>query len=96
MTDEDKATRLVVMSFPEDVVEELTVLSEFNAVNRTDFIVTSVELCLEELMKQYPHLAQLPPVPLRTRRRRKSYTAEDEAEEEEVLLAAEDDEEEEV
>lgn len=93
MTDEDKATRLVVMSFPEDVVEELTVLSEFNAVNRTDFIVTSVELCLEELMKQYPHLAQLPLVPLRTRSRCKSYTEEDE--EEDVLLAAEEDDEEE-
>ena len=91
MTDDEKVTRLVVMPCPPDVAEEVRILSEFNAVDKTEFVLTAVELYLDYLCRQFPELAALPPAPLRTRtRRRSTYAVDDEVEP--VLMAAEDEE----
>lgn len=88
MTDDEKETRLLVLTFPVDVAEEVRILSEFNAVDKTEFVVTAVELFMDYLCRQYPELAELPPAPLRTRsKRHAAYSAEDD---ELVLIAAED------
>ncbi len=90
MTDDEKETRLVVLSCPVHVAEEVRILSEFNSVDKTEFVVTAVELFMDYLYRQYPELAELPPAPLRTRiKRRAVYSAEDD---EPVLMAAEDEE----
>ena len=91
MTDDEKVTRLVVMPCPPDVAEEVRILSEFNAVDKTEFVLTAVELYMDYLCRQFPELSELPPAPLRTRtRRRSSYEVDDE--DEPVLMAAEDEE----
>jgi hypothetical protein len=94
MKDRYKETRLVVLKCPEDVAEELSVLSRFNAVSRTEFVVTSVDLLLERLCSVCPELADLPPAPLRTRNRvaddAESEYPDDDSEL--VLMAAEDEE----
>lgn len=91
MTDDEKVTRLVVMPCPPDVAEEVRILSEFNAVDKTEFVLTAVELYMDYLCRQFSELSELPPAPLRTRtRHRSSYVIDDE--EEPVLMAAEDEE----
>ena len=91
MTDDEKVTRLVVLPCPPDVAEEVRILSEFNAVDKTEFVVTAVELYMDYLSRQFTELAELPPAPLRIRTKRYSGYMVDE-EEEPVLMAAEDEE----
>ncbi|MBQ8480497.1 MAG: hypothetical protein IJ503_08965 [Akkermansia sp.] len=91
MTDDEKVTRLVVMPCPPDVAEEVRILSEFNAVDKTEFVLTAVELYMDYLCRLFPELAALPPAPLRTRTRRRSTYAVDD-EDEPVLMAAENEE----
>lgn len=94
MNDKDAETRLVVLKCPEDLVEELNVLSQFNAVSLTEFVITSVELLMERLCANSPELAELPPAPLRTRSRgagEEPYEYPDE-DDEPTLMAAEDEE----
>lgn len=88
MTEDETETRLVVLTCPAHVAEEVRMLSEFNAVDKTEFVVTAVELFMDYLRRQYPELAELPPAPLRTRTKHRAvYSAEDD---EPVLIAAED------
>ncbi len=90
MAEKNQSTRLLVIKFPADVAEELKVLSEFNAIGKTEFLVTALEQLMEYLEERFPVLAELPPAPLRTRRRT---ARRDEPEDEEpVLMAAEDEE----
>ena len=91
MTDDEKVTRLVVLPCPPDVAEEVRILSEFNAVDKTEFVVTAVDLYMDYLSRQFPELAELPPAPLRTRNKRYSGYRIDE-DDEPVLMAAEDEE----
>lgn len=92
MKNGDKATRLTVVRFPEDIERELAVLSEFNAVSKTDFVVLSLKLIMESLYERYPELASLPSVPLRKRsNRRKNTYEQEEGDDEGGLMAAEDD-----
>lgn len=79
------------MPCPHDVAEEVRILSDFNAVDKTEFVLTAVELYMDYLCRQFPELAELPPAPLRTRPRRRSTYAIDDADEP-VLMAAEDEE----
>lgn len=81
---EDKDTRLIVMNFPEDVAEELSVLSSFNAVSKTEFIVQAARSLLECLDVAYPDAPELSSSPLMLK---VSAAYDDEAET--VLLAAE-------
>ena len=59
MAEEDKDTRLIVMNFPADVAEELSSLSAFNAVSRTEFIVQAARSLLECLEQVYPDAPEL-------------------------------------
>ncbi len=59
MAEEDKDTRLIVMNFPADVAEELSALSAFNAVSRTEFIVQAARSLLECLEQAYPDAPEL-------------------------------------
>ncbi len=81
---EDKDTRLIVMNFPEDVAEELSVLSSFNAVSKTEFIVQAARSLLECLDVAYPDAPELSSSPLMLK---VPAAYDDEAET--VLLAAE-------
>lgn len=90
MAEKNQSTRLLVIKFPADVAEELKVLSEFNAVGKTEFLVTALEQMMEYLEGRFPALAELPPVPLRTRQR--AAHRDDLEDEEPVLMAAEDEE----
>lgn len=92
MNDIQAETRLVVLKCPEELVEELNVLSQFNAVSQTEFVITAVELLMEQLCATCPELAELPPAPLRTRSRgagEEPYEYPDD-DFEPTLLAAED------
>lgn len=91
MKNTDKETRLVVLKFPEELATELNVLSRFNVVSMTEFVVTATELLMEQLYTAYPELSELPPAPLRTRTRCEEGEFEyPDDEEEPVLIAAED------
>ena len=58
MNDKDAETRLVVLKCPEDLVEELNVLSQFNAVSLTEFvgIMILLQQARQELLQDSIHL----------------------------------------
>lgn len=91
MAEEDKDTRLIVMNFPADVAEELSVLSTFNAVSRTEFIVQAARSLLECLEQVYPDAPELSATML-TQAMGRNVNVPYAGEEEPVLLAAEDEE----
>ncbi len=91
MAEEVKDTRLIVMNFPVDVAEELSALSAFNAVSRTEFIVQAARSLLECLEQAYPDAPELSFTGL-SQPTGWSVQAGYADEEETVLLAAEDEE----
>ncbi len=91
MAEEDKETRLIVMKFPADVAEELSVLSAFNAVSRTEFIVQAARSLLECLELAYPDAPELS-YAKRSQATCWNVQADYADEDETVLLAAEDEE----